>query len=468
MFELFTSMVKEEWRIHSTLFGSLSFALYPVMVFCIACMGAFLLPLVTGVLPQGSLAIILHAIFLLLGIMVGGFGLMGMEVMNRRFGQASLLAYSARSLPLSEREIFITFVIKDIVYYLLLCVLPVIFGFAVASPFIHVPLRTPLLLFVTLTLAFLTGLSLIFFLSTVYSRSKRALAVLCACLVICGAAIYLYGGINPAHLFPPLQLFYAFSAGELLIACVLILVPSAIAVLLFSSEYANTTKRFKNSFTSLARRLSFFPNPPLAAKDLLDLERSGSFTGQVIFSFLIPLGLLWFLLSILGRLFPPGGMLLLFAILTGVIASTIYTWLTMSDTFGAYACLPVSVRTLLSSKMASFTVMQFIPAAFIIIVSIASGGIMYLIPALALALSVSFYSCAVTVWLTGLAPNVLVYDAKVLLAWLFCVGIVLCVLIMLMFTNPYYEIASVLLLPVAAWLMKVSFTRWDSREQQGF
>ncbi len=118
MFELFTSMVKEEWRIHSTLFGNLSFALYPVMIFCIACMGSFILPLVTGVLPQGSLAIILHAILLLLGIMVGGFGLMGMEVMNRRFGQASLLAYSARSLPLSEREIFLTFVIKDIVYYL--------------------------------------------------------------------------------------------------------------------------------------------------------------------------------------------------------------------------------------------------------------------------------------------------------------------------------------------------------------
>jgi len=468
MFELFTNMVKEEWRIHSTLFGSLSFALFPVMIFCISCMGSFLLPLFTGVLPPGYLAIILHAIFLLLGIMVGGFGLMGMEVMNRRFGQASLLAYSARSLPLSERQIFLTFVIKDIVYYLLLYVLPFVFGFAVASPFIHLPLRVPLLLFVTLTLAFLTGLALIFFLSTVYSRSKRALGVLFACLLVSGAVIYLYSGINPALLFPPLQLFYAFSAGELLIACVLILVPSAIAVVLFSSEYADTTKRFKNTFASLSRRLSFFPHPPLAAKDLLDLIRSGSFTGQVIFSFLIPLGLLWVLLSILGQFLPPGGVLLLLAILTGVIASTIYSWLTMYDTFGTYACLPVSVRTLLSSKMTSFSVLQCIPVAFIVLISIGSGGIAYLVPALALSLSVSFYACAVTVWLTGLAPNVLVYDVKVLLAWLFFVGIVLCVLIVLMFTNPYYAIASVLLLPVAAWLMKVSYRRWDSREQPGF
>ena len=46
MFELFTSMVKEEWRVHSTMFGSLSFALFPVLIFGIAFMGSFLIPLV--------------------------------------------------------------------------------------------------------------------------------------------------------------------------------------------------------------------------------------------------------------------------------------------------------------------------------------------------------------------------------------------------------------------------------------
>ena len=36
MLELFIDMVKEEWRVHSTMFGSLSFALFPVMIFLIA------------------------------------------------------------------------------------------------------------------------------------------------------------------------------------------------------------------------------------------------------------------------------------------------------------------------------------------------------------------------------------------------------------------------------------------------
>jgi hypothetical protein len=167
MFELFTTMVKEEWRVHSTMFGSLSFALFPVMIFGIAFMGSFLIPLMRISLPSGNLTLIVHANYLMLGIMVGGFGLLGNEVMNRRFGQASLLAYSARSLPLSEKFIFLNFVIKDTVYYFFLWVLPFGFGYILASPFIGVPVSTALLLLLTLTLSFLFGLCAVFLLSAV-------------------------------------------------------------------------------------------------------------------------------------------------------------------------------------------------------------------------------------------------------------------------------------------------------------
>ena len=168
-------MVKEEWRVHSTMFGSLSFALFPVMIFGIAFMGSFLIPLMRTTLPAGNLTLIVHANYLMLGIMVGGFGLLGNEVMNRRFGQASLLAYSARSLPLSEKFIFPNFVIKDTVYYFFLWVLPFGFGYILASPFTGVPLAAALLLLLTLTLSFLFGLCGVFFLSAVYARSHLLL-----------------------------------------------------------------------------------------------------------------------------------------------------------------------------------------------------------------------------------------------------------------------------------------------------
>jgi hypothetical protein len=400
--------------------------------------------------------------------MVGAFGLIGMEAMNRRFGQASLLAYSARSLPISERTIFLNFVVKDIVYYFILWVFPFVAGFAIASPFIGVPLTLPLRLMLTLTLSFLTGLSLVFFLSTIYSRSKQMLLLLLALIIIGWAALYLASGINIALTYPPLTLFQEFSWGTLLATCAVIAIPFTVAILLFTSEYTDTTKRFSSQLAPLTRRFSFFPYPPLAAKDLIDLQRSGSLIGQTIFSFLIPLALLWFLLSVLAQVLPVGGVLMLFAILTGVIASTIYTWLTAFDTFSSYTSLPISVPMLLTSKMSSFTVLQLIPAAFIMVVSLASGGVAYLVPALVLCLSVSFYALAVTVWLTGLSPSVLVYDAKILLVYLIAIGIALIIMIWLAFVNPWYAIASVLLFLPAWLIVKSSYGKWEAEEQQGF
>ncbi len=220
MFELFTNMVKEEWRVHSTMFGSLSFALFPVMIFAIAFMGSFLIPLIQSTLPAGNLTLIVHGTYLMLGIMVGGFGLLGNEVMNRRFGQASLLAYSSRSLPLSEKFIFANFVIKDTVYYFFLWVLPFGLGYVLASPYIGVPPGDALLLLLTLTLSFLFGLCGVFFLSAVYIRSRPALLLILVALCAGVAGLVLMTGVNPVLLFPPLLLTSAFSwASSVLQSC---------------------------------------------------------------------------------------------------------------------------------------------------------------------------------------------------------------------------------------------------------
>jgi hypothetical protein len=468
MFKLFTSMMKEEWRIHSTIFGSLSFALFPVMIFGIAFMGSFLIPLFRAVVPLGDLTTIIHAIFVLLGVMVGAFGLLGTEAMNRRFGQASLLAYSARSLPLSERTIYLNFVVKDTVYYFILWVFPFVAGFFVASLFLGIPFTLPLLLLLTLTLAFLSGLSGVFLLSTIYAVSKPVLIVLLAIVASAAMAMYVFYGISPGVFFPPLVLFHSFSWLALLIAITVIMVPFVIAVGLFTTETTGTTEHYPDSIAPWVKLLGFFPNPPLAAKDLIDLRRSGSLIGQTIFSFLIPLGLLWFLLSVLARVLPPGGVLLLFAILTGVIASTMYTWITMFDTFGSYAVLPISVTAVLTSKICSFSVLQIIPAVFIVIIAVASGQAVYLIPALVLCLAVSFYSLGVTIWLTGLSPSVLVYDAKVLMSYLFLVGIAIIIVIALSFINPWYALGAALL-GVPAWgLIRLGFKKWEDSEQPAF
>lgn len=466
--ELFSSMMKEEWRLHSTMFGSLSFALFPVLIFGIVFMSSFLLPLFRAVLPAGDLAMIITGVFLLLGVMVGGFGLLGNEVMNRRFGQMSLLAYSARSLPLSERYIFTNFVLKDIVYYLILWVLPFVLGFAVASPFIGVQAGYPLLLFASLTLTFLFGLSAIFFLSTVYSRSKPALAIIFAAVLVISGLAYLSYGTGLADLFPPLQLLHNGSWPALIESFVLVTIPFVVSIALFTPEYTGRSKRFSNLLTPLTEKLSFFPTPPLAAKDLVDLWRSGGGVGQVIFSFLLPLGLIWFFLSVLRAIVPDYAVLLVFAVTTGIISATMYTWITSFDTFSSYACLPVSVSTLITSKMCTFTVLQLIPAVFMVIVTVITGGILYLIPAMALWCAFSFYSLSVSIYLTGLTPNVLVYDVKVLLAFIVLVGVPVMVILTLAFINPYFGVAALLLGIPAFGLVRKGYKRWEGKDMASF
>ena len=93
---------------------------------------------------------------------------------------------------------------------------------------------------------------------------------------------------------------------------------------------------------------------------------------------------------------------------------------------------------------------------------------LYLVPAVVLCLAVSFYSVAVTVWLTGLSPSVLVYDVKVLFTYLIVVGIALTILTGLAFASPDYAFVSALLF-LPAWLVvRKAKVKWDAVDPAGF
>lgn len=460
--DLFVAMMKEEWRVHAELFGSVGFALFPVFVGAMTCMGTVLVPVVNAALPAGDLATIVHLLFLLVGVMVGGFGLAGNEAMNRRFGQVSFVAYAARTLPLSERRIFAVFVAKDTVYYLLLWILPVIAGVALASPFAGLAPATVLRLALTLLLAFLIGLATLFLLSTVWGRSRTAFAVLAGGIVVAVAAVITTTGALPP--FSPLVLYRSFSWPLLGATLAGIGAALAVSLLLFEPGSAGGERRHPDRFSALARRLARLPHPALAAKDLLDLWRSGGGVGQVLFALLLPLGLCWFLLSLLERVLPPHGVLLLFAVLAGVLGSTVYTWLTAFDAFGPYGCLPVGVGTLIRSKLTSFGLLQAVPAGVVLGAALSTGGGAVALPAIGLALGLSAWAVAITVYLAGLAPNVLVYDPKVLAAYLAGVGVPVIGLVTLTFIQPWLGLSALLLVAPAALLVSAGVRRWEAAD----
>jgi hypothetical protein len=468
MFDLFMSMMKEEWRLHSTLFGSLSFALFPVLIGAISFMGAILLPLFRELVPAGDIAFFTNASFLLLGVMVGAFGLIGNEIMNRRFGQASLITCSARTLPLSERSLFATFVIKDIIYYCLLWVFPFVAGFALATPFSGVPWTVSLHLSVTLTLSFLTGLSAVFFLSTIYNRSRWVFALVFL-LMLCGTGLaYAFLGAGMAALFPPFQLLYRYSLTGVLANMTGITVLFSASILLFSADHADSTSHYPNTLVSLTSRLSRSPYPAITAKDLIDLHRSGSDIGHIIFSLILPLGILWFFIAVLSQVIPGQNVFFLFSAITGVFSATMYTWFTASDAYSTYASLPVGVAGVIKSKICSFSLLQPIPAVILIVVTLVGGDPVFLPTVLILWGSIAFYALAVTIYLTGLSPHVLVYDAKVLLFYLVAVGGVVLFMTALTFINPNFSITALVLLPLSWFVVKRGLLKWEARDQPGF
>lgn len=463
-------MFKEEWRMHSTLFGSLNFALFPVLIFAIAFMGTFILPLVATVMDTVLLSIVIHAQFVLLGVMVGSFGIMGKEMMNRRFGEGSLIVYSARSLPVSERIVFLNFVVKDIVYYFILWVLPFGLGFLAASPFLGIAVYYPLLLLLTLSIAFMLGLCTIFLLSAIYSRSKKALFIILTIIVaafLAAGIIYTPETVLSATVLPVL-LFNSFTLSGFLLSILAIAVLFTLSMIFFTPADTGSEKHYRNMLDPVSQRLAFLKENTLVAKDFIDLYRSGTGIGQTIFSFILPLALIWLVLSFLDGLMTQGNILLTIAAVTGIIASTMYTWLTEFDSISTYYFLPLNISSVIRAKAGTFTVLQVIPVVFIIAVGLLSGDPGNIPNAVVLCLSISFFELALMIRMCGLKPGEMIYNVKVFFTYIVFTGPVILVLLGLAILNPYLAFISVLLFIPAWYLFRSGLEKWDDADYAGF
>lgn len=157
---LFWLLVKEEYRAQSSMFHS-SFLVYPLFMLAISLiMGLMLLPMRTALTTE-QLVIIGHVGVLVAGMLVGGFAMFQDPILERRMGGVRMLLGTPGTLPITYKEIFSYFYVKDILYYIFINVLPVLFGVYISTLFtgLHINL---FMAGVTFTAAFLMGVSLTF------------------------------------------------------------------------------------------------------------------------------------------------------------------------------------------------------------------------------------------------------------------------------------------------------------------
>jgi hypothetical protein len=463
MLELFKSMVKEEWRIHSSMFGGLMFAMFPVLLTVITFLFSLMLPILNMLIPVRQVLTILQYVFVLFGLSVGSFGLFGREVMNRRFGSASLVAYSSRSLPVSERRILTNFFVKDIIYYFFLWIAPFALGFAVASLFLSISFVYSLSLLLILTLSFLIGLSVSFFLSTIYAHSLKILLAFLAF----SAMIALSAALVSNQALSSLIFSYVPTANQILFSVLAIAVLSSISLSFPKIDYPQRKKLYKNSLKSVSESLRF-KNSIFVSKDFLDFNRSEGGVGKIILSFLVPLMMIWFLIYIFIKFVPVLNPLIIFSIFLGTISTSFYNWFTEYDSFNFYAFLPIRVSEIIRGKVKSFVLINLVSLAVLIIVSVLIGQLEYFVPSLFSFIAISSYALSITIYLAGLGSNILLYNAKIFSQYLLYISPMLLAMIFLSIVGPFYLIFSIILVPLSYEIIKAGYQKWDKRGQPTF
>jgi hypothetical protein len=473
MFEILKSMVKEEWRVHSSIFGSGMFAMFPVLIALFTFGFSFFMPMFETIISIKNIYTLIHYAGLLFGVSIGAFALFGREAMNRRFGQASMVAYSSRTLPVSERRIMLNVVANDVIFYFMLYIIPFFVGFSFAGLFTPAVLAFSPLLLATITLSFLVGMSVVFFLSTVYVHSGRFFVAL---MVVGGAFLLLLGNlvlnIDLVSALPPLEFFNSGSLAPLIYTILLIIVPTALSMAFLRIEIPSSVRHVRNSLVRLSGLFGrLFDDSHFLAKDWLDLQRSEGGIGKIFFSFIFPLVLIWAMLYIFSGLFSISlaAIFLAFSVLVGALSSSIYNWLTEYDIFSSYAFLPVRVSDVIKGKLKGYLILDLMSVAIIAGAAALTGQLAYLPLGLFTFAIISAYSVSVTVFLAGLSPNVLIYSAKTFLSYTILIVPCLVLAIISSLINPVLIfIALPPFILFAYILLKKSSRKWDSKEQPTF
>ncbi|WP_338728988.1 hypothetical protein [Haladaptatus sp. DJG-WS-42] len=400
---LFYRMLKEEWRLHSRLFGSGRFALFPLFIGLICGVSYWFLTL-TGT-PVESIALGLHAIVFFLGLQVGTIGFVGRDALENLLGDITFLVFSARTLPLSQRRLLATFLAKDLVYYVFLYITPVVLAYA---PFALQAGQSPLriaLLWVTVAEVFGVGVALSFAAAAVSTRGKLVLTTF-----LLGAGALIVGARNAIYALFSLGLTEQATLTSAGVGLVLLLALGGVGLALFKPRAERTHRKPSSRLAGLKNRLPG-RDPHLISRAITDVGRSSGSFWKVIISAAIIFGTTGFLLDKVAEataIRPGAGIAL--GTLLGLGSFTTYAWVTQFDDASEYLHYPITFSRVFRAKFYAFLILTIpVSLAFLIgaelafnVTSVVSGFVIFPL--------VSVYVFGVSAWLTGLAPNDLLFD----------------------------------------------------------
>ncbi len=464
-------MMREEFRLQTTFSSKLGFLSFPVLLTIFA----FVLAAASSVLFQniaaGTILLILHGSMTLYGISTGAFGVIGEQILERRFGQINLLLSAPVLLPIRLKKAILAFYIKDIIYYLVLSIAPLGIGLIGSVPLSGFGITRVLLLLGTLILSFLVGISLCFFVSTLYARWKWVGGTIAGVLFLLTLGSLFLNWIPLRWLLPALHFETTGDGRFLILALIQIAAFSALAVALTKKrvEPKSATSQPSTLPAATDRFTGFGSYGPLIAKEFVDLKRSGTIS-PIIFSFAGPLIFLsliiWFLDSALQ--FAVSFNLVFYAAMIGFLGMMIYSWLNNVDNVEFYGSLPISVPQVIRAKFIVYLILTAgITVAYLVVLGFVNAELALLPLALLVAFATSLYVVIATAYLTGLRTNTYLFDATILAKFsaMTVLPLVAVTILSLMMTSLFF-IATLLIVGVSialAFLTLLLHRRIDRR-----
>ncbi len=409
-------MMSEERRLNASMIGGVQFLLFPVFILILSLVLSLASTQLLKNLPLDEAYLILHAVILLYGVSVGGLASFGDRISERRFGPVSFVLQTPATQPISYRELFAAFYVKEMIYYFLYSIVPIIGGMLLSIPVSGFQVTSVLFLLLTLTLSFLLGLSFSFFLSAVGARSKIALgAVLGALAVIVLAG--LISGYDLANLVPSIALQRTHDPIYLLVALGLIALFSATALAMVRVKAGQRSETYEPRMLETAQRFAFAGgNATLMGKDWIDLLRSRTLV-PVVSAYVGPLVVLALLFWFLGTVATVTLNLnmVFYAAMIGFFSVSIYSWLNLLDNNAFMEVLPLTVAQVIRTKLVLLSIIAALTStAFLVALSLLLGQLGTLPLGLLVAYATTAYTVTATAYLTGLRTNSYLFDPRVL------------------------------------------------------
>lgn len=464
---LFRWMLREEWRLHASLFGGRRFAAFPLVVALVTAAAVFAL-VETGTSLSAVIAG-LHALVFAFGLHTGSIGLVGRDAIDDVLGELTLLVFSARTLPLSRRRLLAHFLVKDAVYYSGLFLVPITLAFLAAVGRDGFTPASVALLWVSTTATFLVGLAIT--LGVVGLAMKGIVGWVSAGAVGTGVIALWYLGVDVLAA-TPYALYRSPSVLAVAGTIATVAVATATGLYAFEPVESSPTRTVEPALERWRSRLR--DESGITAKTVLDVARSSGGLWKVVFSggilFVVSTGLIELAERITG-VAPSVGVT--FGILLGLSAFTTYNWVTMYDDPESYLYYPIGVSDLFVAKRYALVLIG-LPTAlayFGLAAVLFDAEFLDSVAGLFLLVGVHQYLFGLTTALAGFHPNEFLFDTLLFALFTAAVALVLVpALIVALVVTPLsgttiaaLGAGGVALLVVGEVLFRFAVARWSDR-----